>query len=68
MTDQQIAEMTEADLTEFARRHFAEHPDDIARDVFKAIRDSGYTGILQGFQVHEGRLSGSSGPSNIKGR
>jgi hypothetical protein len=45
--------MTADDLTEFARRHFAAHPDHIAQDVFKAIRATGYMGVLQGFQIHE---------------
>lgn len=45
--------MTDAEIETFAAAHLAAHPDDTAREVFAAIRGSGYTGYLQDFQVHD---------------
>jgi hypothetical protein len=53
MTTTETVRLTDDDLENLARTHLATNPDDTAQDVFRAIRDGGYTGLLQSFQVHE---------------
>jgi hypothetical protein len=44
--------LTDDNLVELAHTHLAAHPDATSLDVYQAIRDSGYEGVLQSFQVH----------------
>jgi hypothetical protein len=44
--------MTQDQLDAFATGYLAANPDATSKDVFAAIRATGYTALLQSFQVH----------------
>jgi len=44
--------MPQDDIERFAHDFIVAHPDATTSDVFDAIRATGYTGLLQSFQVH----------------
>lgn len=44
--------MTQDEIDAFARDHLAANPEATSKDVFAAIRATGYSGLLQPFQVH----------------
>ena len=47
-----VEPMSQEQLDEFARDYLATNPAATPKDVFAAIRASGYQGLLQSFQVH----------------